>query len=82
MCREHMVRNIYICSALPRRYTRYQERKETLNLILKELCKMFGFIFIENDDITLQHIDRDNVHLNESGSSKLCRNLARILNEN
>ena len=46
-CREHMVDRIFICSVLPRRNTRYQLRRETLNLILKELCTMFGFIYIE-----------------------------------
>ena len=82
VCREHMVRKVYICSVLPRRNARYQERRETLNMILKELCKIFGFVFIGNENITLQHIDRDNVHLNESGSSNLCRNVVRCLNDN
>ncbi len=82
VCKEHSVKNIFICSVLPRRYTRYQVRRQTLNNILRELCKIFGFTFIENKDITLEHIDRDDVHLTKNGSSLLCKNIVQHLNFN
>ena len=83
VCREFHVKKIYICSVLPRRYTRYQVRRSTLNDILRELCKIFGFIFIENENISLQeHIHSDDVHLTKRGSSILCENIVQQLNGN
>ena len=81
-CRDHRVKDVYICSVLPRRFTRYQVRRQTLNNILRELCKIFDFTFIENHDIILEHIDKDDVHLTKTGSSLLCKNIAQHLNLN
>ena len=82
VCKKYLVKNVYICSVLPRRYAPFQARRRTLNNILRELCKIFGFIFIENDGITFEHIDRDDVHLTNKGSSYLCKNIVQCLNGN
>lgn len=82
-CKNFHVKNVFICSVLPRQLTRYQARRRTLNNILRNLCTMFGFTFIDNEDITLnEHIDRDGVHLTKNGSSAFCKNIAKYLNDN
>ena len=81
-CKEHGVKKVYICSILPRKPATYQSRRSTLNDILKILCAMFDFTYIENENITLEgHIDRDGVHLTKRGSSVLCRNIVKCLND-
>lgn len=81
-CKEYGVKNVYICSVLPRKSTSYESRRSILNDVLKILCAMFNFTLIENGNITLEgHIDRDGVHLTKRGSSALCRNIAKYLND-
>ena len=36
--------------------------------MLKEMCKQHGFEFLENHNITLQHIGHDGVHLTKPGT--------------
>ncbi len=45
------------------------------------MCKLLNFIFIENGNIVLkEHILRDGVHLNDSGSDLLANNFLDNLN--
>ena len=81
VCKEFHIKDIYICSVLPRKYNGFDERRTKLNDILRALCKIFGFHFIDNENIKLEeHIDRDGVHLTKRGSSALCRNIVQHLN--
>ena len=78
---EHGVTDVYISSILPRSEPKFQVNRHRVNNILRERCKEYGFIFIENDDIILsKHVLSDGVHLNDSGSLLLHHNLLAALN--
>ena len=69
-----------ISSVLPRKGFHFQLYRKELNDILRELCKMFNFIFIENDNIWPEfHLVEDGVHLNDKGSKLLCKNFQDAL---
>ena len=75
------VTNVVISSVLPRKNSLFQNNRHTLNIMLKELCVMNNFIFIENDDILLKpHVHHDGVHLNDTGTQLLYRNILNVLN--
>ena len=81
VCKEYHVKDIYICSILPRKHNGFESRRSKLNDILQALCNIFGFTFIDNGNIKLdEHIDRDGTHLTKRGSSALCRNIVQHLN--
>ena len=70
-----------ISSILPRAHSIFQGNRHRLNMVLMEMCKKNGFIFIENEDIILRwHGHHDGVHLNTEGSNLLHRNLLFALN--
>ena len=56
-----------------------QERAKELNFILKDLCKLHNFIFIDNHEITTEYLV-DGVHLNDIGSNILAENFLYYLN--
>jgi lysophospholipase L1-like esterase len=49
--------------------------------MLKEMCGQHGFEFLDNENITLDHIGSDGVHLNNSGTSLIYDNILQILHE-
>ena len=56
------------------------KRCKELNHILKGLCGLYNFTFIDNSDILSKCLLRDGVHLNEEGSVKLACNFLDHLN--
>ena len=77
--------NICISSILPREDFFLQLRRKELNDILRSLCDIYDFIFIDNDRgvdkiILSEHIDRDGVHLNTLGSEVLAHKFGSVLN--
>ena len=56
-----------------------ERRRTELNRLLKEMCYDLGFIFIDNDNIMLEHL-YDGVHLNHDGSDILAINFLHALN--
>ena len=80
-CRRYHVKEIWISSVLPRSSAVYQGRRSQLNKILKDLCYLYDFKFIENENIVIRnHILKDGVHLNNEGTIQLARNFLRCLN--
>ena len=57
------------------------QRRVEMNKYLQAMCVSYGFTFIDNDNITHDHLDEDGVHLTESGSSLLASNFKIALNE-
>ena len=85
MCKKYEVTNICISSILPREDFFLQLRRKELNDILRSLCDIYDFIFIDNDRgedkiILSEHIDRDGVHLNTLGSEVLAHKFGSVLN--
>ena len=81
ICKRYNVSNIFISSILPRQLAYLQGRRKELNDILRNLCTLHNFTFIDNDNIILRkHILNDGVHLNHNGSTLLARNFWDNLN--
>ena len=82
ICRGYGVDNIFISSILPRSSSYYQAKRKKCNDELKIRCTENGFTFIDNSNMVLyDHVSRDGVHLNRSGSSLVCRNILKCLNK-
>ena len=80
-CKQYGVQNVIISSVLPRNKWFLQERARDLNKFLSELCKVCGFIFIDNSNILVdQHLYTDGVHLNDEGTIVLANNYLECLN--
>ena len=89
MCRKYDVADICVSSVLPRREGYMggdmEMRRNELNSVLRSLCDLYNFIFIDHDNgdvkISLaEHIDRDGVHLNSVGSEVLAYSFGTVLN--
>ena len=89
MCRKYDVLDICVSSVLPRREGYMggdmELRRNELNSVLRSLCDLYNFIFIDHDNgnakISLtEHIERDGVHLNSAGSEVLAYSFGSVLN--
>ena len=87
LCRNNYgVSEIFIVSVLPRAHGDFQGNIHMLNQMLKEKCLANNFKFIDTSEeiILRDHIGRDGIHLNSSGSQVLevlVRNILNHLNE-
>ena len=78
-CRKLGATNVLIGGVTIRKTSLLQERCKELNDILRNLCSISNFVFINNNDITLDHLHSDGVHLNEDGTKLLADNYLRAL---
>ena len=79
------VRDICVTGVLPREDFYLQLRRKELNDVLKSLCDLYGFYYIDMDHgedriILSEHIDYDGVHLNSLGSEMLAHRFGNVLN--
>ena len=83
-CKEFGVNKIIFSGLIVRRNgTRVEGKRRAINSHLKTLCQERGYIFVDNENITINDIEnkpRDKVHLLESGSVKLANNILHFLN--
>ena len=80
VCKQFGVKNVFI-SGVPIRQKEYiQKRCTELNDILQEMCKHHGFIYIDNANINMSHVQQDGVHLTYEGSDLLANNYLSYLN--
>ena len=80
LCQRAGVENIYVGGVLLRRPYYTQARCRELNDILREECKKHGFIYIDNSNINMGHVQDDGVHLTQEGSEILRDNYSFYLN--
>ena len=80
LCRRYGVQHIFISSVLLRRQFYQQQRCRDLNAFLRDLCVVHNFIFIDNANISVEHLFTDGVHLTDQGSQILCDNYLLYLN--
>ena len=88
ICKEYDVRNICVTSVLPREQAYMQLRRKDLNTLLRGLCLLHNFIFIDTDNnidrdkriILSKHICGDGVHLNDCGTDLLSQIFLDALN--
>ena len=69
-----------IGSVLPRSDFYCQIKRAEVNSILKDLCAIHEFIFMNNGNMSLSYVSHDGVHLNSRGSELLLFNLLWYLN--
>ena len=80
ICRNYGVKNVFISSVPIRRKYYLQNRCAELNDILRDLCMVHDFTFIDNSDITVDHLQNDGVHLADEGSNLLRDKYIHYLN--
>ena len=81
ICENHGATQILISGIITRKKQAYMEkRRRDLNNLLQDMCYDFGYIYIDNDNIKLEHLFVDGVHLDRDGSDILACNLLHSLN--
>jgi len=58
------------------------EKVNETNIILKSNCKKHNFSFVDNSNISRQHLNSRGLHLNREGTSVLQANILSLLNSN
>ena len=79
-CKNHGASQVMISSVLPRSDFFCQLKRHDLNTLLKELCIIHNFIFINNYNMSINDLCYDGVHLSKAGSDKLQSNFLFYLN--
>ena len=88
LCKSYDVKDVCVSSALPRKESylkNTEDRRRELNMVLKSLCDIHKFIFIDNDVgeekiVYPQHM-YDGVHLTDDASILLSRKFGDVLND-
>ena len=74
------VEKIIISSIIVRRGHYYQQRINNINKILEFECRILGFVFINNSNISLSHLNhQDGLHLNDEGTKIFKSNILKML---
>ena len=80
-CKNAGVNCVMISSITSRRPLKCQKKRNIVNDKLRELCEQCGFVYIDNAEIRVdQHLWKDGLHLNESGTAKLANNFINAIN--
>ena len=78
--RKQGVKNVLISGIICRRGMHFQKRIFNINRMVRELCLELEFIFIDNSNIFIQHLNEaDGLHLNFTGTNILKQNILRAL---
>lgn len=81
ICKQNGANSVAISSIPPRESFHFQIYRKELNDLLRVLCERNGFEFIDNKNIILKdHVLRDGVHLNMSGTELLRQNFLSHVN--
>ena len=68
-CKKHGVRKVFISSMLVKKNPKLNPVIRSVKDQLLELCEINGFLFINNDMITTDHLWRDGIHLQDIGTN-------------
>ena len=81
-CLEHGVETIIFSGIVFRRCKKeIEEKRLTLNLLLREMCESVeNVFFVNNDNIFNEDLYTDGLHLVETGTVKLANNILRCIN--
>ena len=74
------VQNVAISAITRRRGMFYEPMRCQVNDMLKHMCTVELFSFVDNDNIGLGDLYTDGIHLAESGNIILANNLLRVIN--
>ena len=78
VCQSHGVNDIFVSGLTFR--NRHLTKVRELNNNLNKSKSLYGFIFINNDNILAQDICKDDLHLNYTGTVKIAINITEALN--
>ena len=79
-CKNLGATNVILSSVLPRSNPKCHAKRDELNRLLSDLCDVHSFVFMDNWNMSFQHLKHDGVHLNKSGDNQLLFNLLWYLN--
>ena len=79
-CKRYGASQVMISSVLPRGDFFCQLKRHDLNTLLKDLCNIHNFTFINNCNMCVSDLCYDGVHLTKAGSDKLQSNFLWYLN--
>ena len=75
------VKNIFISSIITRKGFKHEIIRREVNKILYNMCICHDFYYIDNDNISVEHLWEDGLHLNDSGVAIFQSNLKRCFDE-
>ena len=78
----HRCKECYISSLVCRKSPRLQAKTNKVNDVLRDLCTIDGFVFIDTANLSDCDICEDLLHLSYSGTSKLANNFIGAINRN
>ena len=78
ICQSYGVNDVFVSGLTFR--NRHQSKVRELNNILNKSKFLYGFSFINNDNILAQDICKDDLHLNYTGTVKIAINITEALN--
>ena len=76
--RNHGAKKIFVSSILVRRGYQYRDIVPRVNDLLYMACLAEDFVYMDQDDITLGHLDSDGLHPNFYGSTILKHNILSV----
>lgn len=78
-CRKYDVKQIFISGLVCSKRVPYSIL-ENLNMKIREICLQYDLIYIDNSNIKVSHLYKDNLHLLKSGRDILISNFVACLN--
>ena len=81
VCKNLGASRVFVSSVLPRSDFHLQLKRHDVNQLLECLCEIHNFVFIPNSFMKLsKHINKDGVHLTETGTILLQNTFTKFLN--
>ena len=79
-CLEAGIGEVVISSIFTKRSGKLAAKIREVNDYLNDLCESLGIIFVYNNDVKQEHIDRDGVHLTDEGTFYFANSILRVVN--
>ena len=80
-CKDADINEVIISSITRTKRSRFQMKINKVNSVLKDLCLINDFIFIDNVNINDCDISDDLLHLKYFGTCKLANNFLKVINK-
>ena len=81
ICKNNGVNDVVISSILVKRNIRVTKIIRQVNDHLKDLCIANNYHYIDNDNISYDHLWKDGIHLKDDGTRILAGNFTNYLNQ-
>ena len=71
------VESVYVSGIIRRRGRRYERIRKDINCMLERKCNEEGSCYVNHDNISLENLSFDGLHLNHMGTERLMQNLLK-----